>query len=236
MMVLNTFGLLERVGHDHGDGCRDEPRGLDAHHGLGRVHHGFHQDRVGAALEQGFDLLLEDHAEVVRHHVAQRVEEVAEGADVAEHPGVVARGGAREFRGGDVEFASARGLAVATEHRGRAAEGVGGDQVASAQPVRVVDRLHIAGSVDVPEHAALPAGHAAGHQLGSHRPVAAEGLGGEGVEQRLAHDGLRGGLRGMMPHLPLRCHTIVSPGHGVGGNPRPDGSLPSSRGNDMETE
>lgn len=167
-------GFLECVSGDDGNVGAAGFGGFDAEGGFCGIAHGFDEDGVGAALEQGDDLFREGGAEFRGGDVADRREKSAERPDIAEHPVGVAGGLARDAGGGAVEFRDAAGAAVGFECEARAAEGIGGDEVAAGLRVRGVNGGHIAGSVDIPEHAAVAAGEAAGEQLGAHGAVAAE--------------------------------------------------------------
>ena len=104
-------------------GVKDDPRlylgelvNAFGERGFGGIGHGFHEEGVGAAGEEGVRLGAERGGGELRGRVAERFEQAAEGAEVAEHPRAVAGDLAGQPRGRVVEFGHAPGDAVRFQH------------------------------------------------------------------------------------------------------------------------
>jgi hypothetical protein len=158
---VKSFGVVARehfIGGVHGgrDHHRDfeagllegKPHGGEAGLEVQDVVRGLEQQDVGAAIQQGSELLQVDGAQVVEGEAAGNEEGFIGGTYGPGHVslltggGIFIRRGAGELYGGQVEFAHAGGEAVFGEHGGVGAEGIGLHEVGAGGEVVLVDLLY----------------------------------------------------------------------------------------------
>ena len=137
-------------------------RPLDAGPHLAQVAERLEQQDVGTAGGQAAGLLGEQVGRVVVGEQAQRLHQVAGGADAAEHQRTA---GVRHLAGDAgsrlIQLVHAILVAMQRQARAGAAEGVGGEKARPGVGVGGVDHAHRVGPLDVPD-----LGRGAGHESG----------------------------------------------------------------------
>ena len=162
------------VGHGADDALCARCLGcLDADQQLFKRGLRFDDDGVGAAIDQRRGLFFEGAANLGFSELAERLEQAAEGADVAEHVAfLVAEGLARDLDAGLVDFDDVVRFAMAGEHDARSAKGVGDDAIRAGLDVAALDGEHSLGMRQIPGLAAIALLQAGEHELRAHRAVA----------------------------------------------------------------